>query len=159
MSQAPCPSRRQSQQGFTLIEIVIALLLLGILASMLVTVLGTSFTNSSQPVFRLQQTMALQQTMENIRADFSKIGLFDLRTNIANVQHGNFDIYIGNTKHSPYVYEVIQNEFITFNTNYEEEPVLDSACDSNPSINQCVVLKVTIKDPGTGMELTDLFVQ
>ena len=48
------------QRGFTLIEIIIALVIFGILATMLVTVMGTSMSNSSQPVFRLQKTMSLQ---------------------------------------------------------------------------------------------------
>jgi len=138
MSQPPRPDR-SPQQGFTLIEVIITLVVASILAVVLVMALGTSFTSSSEPIFRLQQTMALHRTMENIRADFSaanSLALLKLAigTGVQSNGYGN--------------YQVIDNGYITF-TGYNEAPGI--ASDG--------ILKVSIKDPGTGMVLTELFVQ
>lgn len=130
---------RNNQQGFSLIEIIITVVVLGILATMLVTVMGTSVTSSSQPIFRLQQTIALQQTMENIRANFSATpDLALLKTAIGT----------GSQNNSYGVYEVIDNKFITFTGYTEVEGVAADA-----------ILKVSIKGQETGLILTELFVE
>lgn len=128
-----------SQQGFSLIEIIIALVIFGIVATMLMTVMGTSLTSSSQPVFRLQKVMTLQQTMENIQADFSASNnLAALKTAVGTGQQNN-----------PYgAYTVVANSYVKFTGHNEAAGV---AADK--------ILKVSIKDQGTGMVLTKLFVQ
>ena len=136
MSQQPSPYRDNS--GFTLIEMTIALVVTAILGVILVTALGSSLTNSSQPIFRLQQTMALLQTMENIRADFTVSNdLALLKTAIGTgVQSNSY----GN-------YEVLENAYVKF-AGYTEAPGV--ASDG--------ILKVTIRDSTSGMVLTELFV-
>ena len=54
------------KMGFTLLEVIVILLVVGILAAMLTPFLGTTFSTSSQPLFRLQGALELQQTMEDI---------------------------------------------------------------------------------------------
>jgi len=138
MSNAPSQHSKRSQ-GFTLIEIIITLVVFGILATMLVTVMGTSISSSSQPIFRLQQTITLQKTMENIRANFSaNPDIAILKTAIGT----------GSQNNDYGVYEVIDNKFITFIDYTEVEGVSADA-----------ILKVSIKDQDTGMILTELFVE
>lgn len=129
-----------AERGFTLVEVIIALVVFAILATLLVTALGTSLTASSTPIFRLQQTMALHRAMENIRADFDASGdLAALNTAIGAAgtsQNNNFGVY-----------EVVDNKYITF-ASYSE--VAGVAGDG--------ILKVSIKDQASGLVLTELFV-
>ncbi|MDD5759366.1 MAG: type II secretion system protein [Desulfobulbaceae bacterium] len=137
----------RGQRGFTLIEIIITLVVLGILSSMLVTVVGVPFTSSSQPIFRLQQTMSLQQTMENIRANFAAtkdLGTFNFDSFKGTIgatgssQQNNFGTYV-----------VVSNSYIKFNASSHNE---------EPGVEADGVLKVSIKDQSSGLILTELFV-
>lgn len=128
-----------SQQGFTLIEVIITLVVLGILAAMLVTAMGTSVSNSNQPVTRLQRTMALHQTMENIRAYFAS------SDDIALVKYA---VGTGQQSNSFGDYEVLENGFITFSSYNEAPGVVGDG-----------ILKVSIRDQASGLTLTELFVQ
>lgn len=130
-------------QGFTLIEVIITLVVLAIVASMLVTAMEPSIatidkSTGSTPISRLQQTMALQQTMENIRANFDDTNdLAALNTAVgAGMQNNSFGAY-----------KVEENKYINFSS-YGE--VAGIATDG--------ILKVTIKDPASGLILTELFV-
>lgn len=134
-----CRGKCVRQQGFTLIELIITLVVFAILATMLVTVMGTSVTNSGQPVSRLQQTMTLQQTMENIRANFTAIN--DLALLKIAIGSGQQDNAYG-------AYEVIDNRYIKFTGYNEAEGV---AADG--------ILKVSIKDQESGLVLTELLVE
>lgn len=134
-----CRGKCVSQQGFTLIEIIITLVVFAILSTILVTVMGTSVINSGQPVSRLQQTMTLQQTMENIRANFSAVS--DLSLLKSAIGTGQQDNDYG-------TYEVMDNRYIKFTGHNEAAGV---AADG--------ILKVSIKDQGSGLVLTELFVE
>lgn len=128
-----------SNHGFTLIEVIIALVVGAILATILVSAMGTSLGDSSQPIFRLQKTMALHQVIENIRADFSAIDdIALLKTSIGTGQQSN----------SYGTYEVVDNKFIKFTGNVEEDGVSGDG-----------ILKISIRDTDTGMMLTELFVE
>lgn len=132
-------SRQSSEQGFTLIEVIIALVVGAILVTILASALGTSVTDSSQPIFRLQKTMALHQVIENIRADFASINDIALiKTTIGTGQQSN----------GYGTYEVVDNKFIKFTGNVEEDGVSGDG-----------ILKVSIRDIDTGMTLTELFVE
>lgn len=60
------------QDGFTIIEIIITLVLLAVLAAMMVPYFGTSFTQSGTPVSRLKASMSLNMVMEKITAQYSQ---------------------------------------------------------------------------------------
>jgi prepilin-type N-terminal cleavage/methylation domain-containing protein len=135
---------RHSQRGFTLIEVIITLVMMGLLAAMLVTALGTSVSNSNLPVSRLQQTLTLHQTMENIRASFAASDdIANLKTaiGVVGIHHSNA---FGD-------YDLIENGFITFDppTSYDEAPGIEGDG----------ILKVAIRDEASGLTLTELFVQ
>lgn len=135
-----------SRQGFTLIEVIITLVMLGVLAAMLVTAMGTSVSNSNLPVSRLQQTMALHQTMENIRAYFAYCDdIAMVKTAVGIVDP---DVPKSNSFGD---YTVIENSYITFDppTSYDE----------GPGVVGDGILKVAIRDTASGLTLTELFVQ
>jgi len=57
--------------GFTLIEIIITLTVTAVLATMIFTYFGKSFSESVTPITRLRTSASLQRVMENIRADYN----------------------------------------------------------------------------------------
>ena len=126
------------QEGFSLIEVIITLVVGAILALVLALALGSSFTNSGLPLFRLQQTMSLQQVMENIRADYAAHGdIALLKTSVGT-----------GTQNNGYgTYTVISNKFIKFVNNVQADGTMSDG-----------ILKVSIQDPNTGLILTELFV-
>ncbi len=148
-----------TEEGFTLIEVIISLVVFAILASILVTAMGTSFTESSTPITRLRQTMKLHHAMENIRVKFAQ-DMKDIwddpgltteadrktarETALAALKTA---IGTGPQDNSFGVYEVVDNKYIKF-TSYSE--AVGAATDE--------ILKVSIKDPISGLVLTELLV-
>lgn len=59
------------ESGFTLIEVIITLVVVAMVAAMMVAYFGTSITQSSLPVIRLQSAGKLNQIMEKITADYN----------------------------------------------------------------------------------------
>jgi prepilin-type N-terminal cleavage/methylation domain-containing protein len=59
------------ERGFTLIEVIIAIVVMAILAAMMIPYFGTSLLRSSTPISRLRTSMTLNQTMENITAEYN----------------------------------------------------------------------------------------
>ena len=136
----------QAAQGFTLIEVIVALVVCAILATILVSALGSSFMNSSQPIFRLQKTMALHQVLENIRADFA------ITNDTALLKTSIGDTGLQSTGYG--TYEVAENRYITF-VNDATPPAMIEA----DGVASDGILKVMLRDPETGMVLTEFFVE
>jgi len=67
------------QNGFTLIEYIVALVIAAIVAAMVYTYMGDSLIQSSAPIFRLQKASNLRQVMENIVADYNRLNALNLR--------------------------------------------------------------------------------
>ncbi len=63
--------RNNLECGFTLIEVIITLVVIGIVAAMTATYFGTSITQSSTPIHRLRAAGKLNQIMEKITADYN----------------------------------------------------------------------------------------
>ena len=141
---------RQKQQGFTLIEVIITLVMVAILATILASALGSSFLSSSQPISRLQKTMGLHQVFENIRTDFSAINdIALLKTTIGDV----------GTQTTGYgAYEVVESRYLKF----IDEPASTTTPPGKIEADGVVgdgVLKITLRDPEIGMMLTEFFVE
>lgn len=63
--------RIKLESGFTLIEVIITLVVIGIVAAMMAAYFGTSITQSSAPVSRLKAVEKLNAIMEKITADYN----------------------------------------------------------------------------------------
>ncbi len=57
-------------QGFTLVEVIVALIVVAILGTMLFTFTDSSIRGSAQPVQAIQTTYGLEQAMENINMTY-----------------------------------------------------------------------------------------
>lgn len=67
--------------GFSLIEMVVTVLLVGIFGSMIIVFFGSSILKSSDPVSRLKKSADLHKIMENITADYNKYPKWKTSTN------------------------------------------------------------------------------
>jgi len=134
--------------GFTLLEVIVALVVGAILGTMLVTFMSTGLTASVKTVARVENTYNLGSVIENITADYKKTvatsetPLETIRTSIGAA---------GSTFNNAYgSYKVINNGYITF------------ACSGNncsESNGGSSILKVTITDPDNTQTITALFSQ
>ncbi len=59
-------------RGFTLIEVIATLVLLGILAAMAMAYFNVGVTRTDVPISQLQTDAALQQVLENMIQDYTK---------------------------------------------------------------------------------------
>lgn len=70
---------KNHQAGFTLIEFIVALVLVAFIAAMVYTYFGNALTQSSVPIARLKQALNLQKVMENINTDYNRLNKLNLR--------------------------------------------------------------------------------
>jgi prepilin-type N-terminal cleavage/methylation domain-containing protein len=133
------------QGGFTIIEVIAALVLAAVVAAGLIQYLGTSLGKSSISTQRLRQAYELQEVMENITVDYredtSLSALSALSVAIGGVGPQ------GPNDYGQY-YMVVVNTFIKF----EGSPPTSESTDPPDQDN---LLKVTIKND-SGI-LTTLF--
>jgi len=130
------PSLLSKNQGFTLLEVIITLIVGSILGAILVQFMGTSMKNSFEPVIMVQNGNGVYEIMERMNADYkmrlltSNVNpLHDFRTDVDNGNvFGVSDPYFG-------VYES-ETKYITFTGFAEDIPE-----DPSPAPN---ILKVTI---------------
>jgi prepilin-type N-terminal cleavage/methylation domain-containing protein len=131
---------RSKTTGFTLVEVIITLVVASIVGVMAFSILGSSMTKSSDPLFRIQKTYALQQVMENFLAAYEKDYAGDLpglRDAIAGgviSPAGNEGATLNNSFGQ---YTIVENHFIKFVSNQEVA--------ADPADPQSL-LKVTIKN-------------
>ena len=122
--------------GFTLIEIIMTLVIVAVVGAGLAPYLGTALTQSSAPIRMLNQSLGLQQVMENMTADYEANYKTDLNTLKSNIGGE------GPQNNSYGQYTVVQSDFIVF-----APP---------PPTAENNLLKVTISN-GSGNTLTTLF--
>ena len=84
---------RNSQMGFTLLEIILTLIIASILGSLVYTYFGSAFTESGTPITRLKSAFELHKAMENITADYNNHTPWQ-----ASTSYSNDDIVIPTTK-------------------------------------------------------------
>ena len=127
-------SKQRHPNGFSLIEIIIALLVAALLGTVLIQYMSTSLIKSAEPVIMIQKGYSLNQVMESMTADYKNLLLTatDPLTTFKNyVENGN------NAENSPYYGEAygVQTKYIAFDVGGEEKV-------PDPGDNQ--ILKVTI---------------
>jgi len=141
------PSLLTKNQGFTLLEVVITLIVGSILGAILVQFMGTSMKNSFEPVIMVQDGCGVYEIMEKMNADY-KMRLLTSTVNPLDefktvVENG------WNIANTPYFgsYTVV-TKYITFNIGNVENAAPDPSSDPR-------VLKVIITHGG--QSLTALF--
>ena len=132
------------RQGFTLLEVITALIVAGVVAAMMVPFLGSLVMRSADSMVSVQQHAYLNQVMDNITADFKRLSATQsnplglLYTNIGNE---------GSLANNSYgTYNVITNHYIAFSSG---NPATESASAGSN------ILKVKISYQG--YTLTALF--
>jgi len=134
---------KQGQEGFTLLEIIITIIVAALLGTILVQFMGTSMIRSADSVVIVQEGFSLNQALEKMTADYKKLLAEDstpLQTFKTQVENGNV---VGN---DPYYGDYSwQTGYIKFQGGSE---VADTSGDNR-------ILKVTITH--VNQSLTSLF--
>jgi len=131
------PTKLKSS-GFTLVEVIITLVIATIVGAMMFSVLGTSMTKSSEPIFLQQKSFALQQVMENLITAYEKYYAGDLPGFKDSIEAENSGLANQYAQYTDGQYTVVDNHYIKFDSNQEQ-----TADTTTDSLN---LLKVTIKN-------------
>jgi prepilin-type N-terminal cleavage/methylation domain-containing protein len=131
-------------RGFTLIELITAFVIIGIIASVYFQIMGVSLFGNVQQVNRLNNSMALYQVMEAMVADYNNLMVTSatpLATFSSRVQSntGNFGTYT-----------LVQNSYVTYDAGGNE-----SAGSGTGTGAQTLKVKISNGD----ITLTTLFTQ
>ena len=70
---------KNHQDGFTLIEFIVALVIASIMAAMAYSFFGSALTQSGIPILRFQKESNLHTVMENIVLDYNRMDAINLR--------------------------------------------------------------------------------
>ena len=134
--------------GFTLLEAVIVLILGAILAVTLAPYLTTSMVHGVRPIEQFQDTLSIYKVMEHITADYEerRNTAWDNNTTVDLTAFRNAIGLAGTNQNNDYgVYSVLANGFIQFNASNTEQ-----------SSSTTEILKVTIAD-ASGVRVTSIF--
>ncbi len=129
---------KSGQRGFTLLEIIIALVVGAILAAIVVQVMGTNLSRSAEPLAWVRQQLSLQEIMESMISDYKYLWMTDdtpLDTFKSRIESNYYGTYSAVTK------------YVSFDAAGNEN---SAACSTD-----CKILKVTIASGG--QSLTALF--
>ena len=150
--KTPNPSKCGSL-GFTLIEVIVAIIITAIMAHMLFTLCFTFLKISANQVSTIQNDMAFFQVMENMVADYKKAmssttDTAPLSTFCTRVSNNTGTTYYGQT------YTLVNSTpcYAAYNSSGAE-----TSCVSSPIPSPPITLKVQISN-GT-ITLTSLFTQ
>ncbi|MCP3876707.1 MAG: type II secretion system protein [Desulfobacteraceae bacterium] len=114
-------------KGFTLVEVIVALIMISLFGIMFVSFFQTQIVGSTTPVTMMEQGFALEGIIEKINADYTDLVNTDptpLLTLQARINAFNYGVYTPTTR------------FITFDGGGNEE---SAACTVD-----CATLKVSI---------------
>lgn len=69
----PRETTRESESGFTLLEVIVVIIISAILGTLLIQFMGTSMTQSATPVIRTQDRYSLIEVTDKITAVYRKL--------------------------------------------------------------------------------------
>jgi prepilin-type N-terminal cleavage/methylation domain-containing protein len=72
------------QRAFSLLEVIVSLVVVGIVAAMMIPFLGTALTRSAESVISAQQHASLNKVIENITADFKRLSNLAITGQVAD---------------------------------------------------------------------------
>lgn len=123
-----------NQRGFTLLETIVIIVLVGVMAAMVVPYFLSGVTRAGLPLAQMRTPLGLQTVFANVIADYNSNGtyLHDLAQLNNRIVSGNYGLTASHT--------------ITKDQNYKFDP-----SDTNTS------LKVTIKDNASSQTATYIF--
>jgi len=128
---------RSGPGGFTLIEVIITLVLMGIAASMMSTLFSGAFTNSSQPLRTLGQDVNLSLIMEGmINAYEKKATAGEITTADLDALKGEIGAEGDTADKYGGPYKVIDNHYVEYDA---------SGAEQDRGSTQTSILKVTIQ--------------
>lgn len=124
--------KKQKSAGFTLIEVIITLIVVAIVGTMMYTTLGSTVSQSSAPIKRLQTSLTLHQVVENFVTAYEKYYAGDLEAlkAVIGTEGASMNNNFGQ-------YTVVENRYIKFVSNVEQQAL------ATDTLN---LLKVTIKN-------------
>jgi len=133
-------TRILNQNGFTLIEIIVSLIVVGIMGAMLVTFTGTALQRSSKGAFDMMEFYQRNQIIDNVTADY-RAEVLHRRDSALSILKTRVDNGSYNTS-----FASVTAQYISYtNTNPPVEQ----------SISSSGYLKITIS-PGSGIDGTDM---
>ncbi len=134
------------KNGFTLVEIIIVIVVASIFITMMVQYVHTSNLRSASPIFILDNSLKLNDILENITSDYSQN--YTLNLNLLQKKIGKRE---GSEQNNSYgAYRVVHNRFIKFAANLEKP-----APRGDPENGE--LLKVTIESMTSKERLTALY--
>lgn len=145
-----------TQRGFSMVEMIITLVLMGIVGVMMIPYYQSGVTQSATPIFRLQANAELQETMENIIAYWNEQALTGshnppqnatTRTGtltIADLQALKTEIQSNIANFTPAGFTVTTNITHPVQMYNYASPSLDALTDQNEA------MIVTLSNPDTG---------
>jgi prepilin-type N-terminal cleavage/methylation domain-containing protein len=146
-------NRNKSQNGFTLIEIIITLTVTAILSAIILQAMGTNVQRSVYPLVAVRNALSLQQVMENITADYKRFFLTELdpmkeiESRIDSGSYWNNDGSFSGDINS-----------ITFGPPTEGCPSAYANCFAEYACTEnCHAYRLTITQTSTGRSLSALF--
>ena len=128
------------QKGLTLVEIIVTIIVASILCVIFLQFMGTSMTGSVEPVTMVQKSLAVEQVMERMTADYRKLMAEDtdplgvLKSHIQNGNQESSDPYFG-------PYTVVYSDYVLFSDD-DGDGVYDEVHDDGSGGDK--ILKVTI---------------
>lgn len=137
------------QHGFTLIEIIAAIMVSAILSVVIVQIVSGYTQRSYWPLQKIDENLALQETMENISADYRNL----LMTNATPLVTLQQEISEGTYFTIAIPVEAAFNQCVGIDPVTRKEVELTQANCNDTNL----ILKVTLQIQGTQHRLTALF--
>ena len=79
-------------EGFTLIEIIVAITISAVLAAFFVQYMGTAFMGSAKPINTLNETYAINQVIAKVTADYKN----ELENDTLDLENWDYTAFDGN---------------------------------------------------------------